>query len=270
MSEQKNLVKDVFNRCASTYGEEGCPFFNYFGERLVELSHLTSGKTVLDVATGKGAILFPASKKVGPTGKVIGIDISPNMIEETRKKVDPQNLSRVELYQMDAEKLKFPDNTFDHIFCGFALFFFPSLKAALEEFKRVLKSGGRLSATTWGEKSELSRWVNDEAKKMGALQKLQSTPLHDPHSLHQALKTEFDDVAIIEESKIFYHKTPEAWWESLWAHGTRANLEQLSPENLFDLKQRALIKAKKMTTSKGLAEKLTVFYGLVKHVASCR
>ena len=49
---------------------------------------------------------------------------------------------------MDAEKLEFPDNSFDFVFCGFALFFFPSILKAVSEFKRVLKPGGRLVVST--------------------------------------------------------------------------------------------------------------------------
>ena len=64
--EHKKRVTDIFDRAALEYGEKGCAFFDYFGERLVQLAHPAAGDHILDVATGKGAVLIPAAKAVGP------------------------------------------------------------------------------------------------------------------------------------------------------------------------------------------------------------
>lgn len=104
---------------------------------------------VLDIPTGKGAILFPAAEKTGPTGKVVGIDISQQMLAETSTPVQKRDIDWIDLVHMDAEHLDFPENRFDVVFCGFALFFFPSMSKALSEFKRVLKPGGFLAVSTW-------------------------------------------------------------------------------------------------------------------------
>jgi len=57
--------------------------FRYFGARLVEAAGVEPGDRVLDVATGRGAVLFPAAERVGPTGEVTGIDLSPEMVRLT-------------------------------------------------------------------------------------------------------------------------------------------------------------------------------------------
>ncbi|MBI4192001.1 MAG: methyltransferase domain-containing protein [Betaproteobacteria bacterium] len=57
------------------------------GERLVELAQLAPGTSVLDVAAGRGAVLFPAAKRVGARGHVIGIDLSSDMVRETAAEI---------------------------------------------------------------------------------------------------------------------------------------------------------------------------------------
>lgn len=94
----------------------------------------------MDVATGKGAVLFPLAERVGPSGKVVGVDISKQMLAETSIAVQKRDIDWIDLVYMDAEQLDFPDNSFDAIFCGFALFFFPSMSQALSEFAEQLVS----------------------------------------------------------------------------------------------------------------------------------
>jgi SAM-dependent methyltransferase len=59
---------------------------------------------------------------------------------------------------MDAEKLDFPDTTFDAVLCGYAIFFFPNVLQALAEFRRVLKPGGLLAVSTQGTADERWQW----------------------------------------------------------------------------------------------------------------
>ncbi|MFI5344575.1 MAG: class I SAM-dependent methyltransferase [Chlamydiales bacterium] len=155
-NSSKTWILNVFNRAAPCYGEKGCQFFDVFGRELVTLAQVNPGEEILDVATGKGAILFPASQAIGKTGTAIGIDLSLAMITEAQKR---NALSSVQLLVMDAEKLVFPSHSFDVIFCGFALFFFPNLSAVLDEFKRVLKPNGKVAVSVWGRPSSLTHWV---------------------------------------------------------------------------------------------------------------
>ena len=60
---------------------------------------------MLDVAAGRGALLFPAAARVGPTGHVTGIDFAPNMVRETAKEIENRNPRNAEIGQMDAEQM---------------------------------------------------------------------------------------------------------------------------------------------------------------------
>lgn len=241
MKDHKEWVKDVFDRASVGYGEKGCSFFDYFGKRLVELTKLAPGDQVLDVATGKGAVLFPAAQAVGPQGKAVGIDISGQMIEDACKRAP---FPWIELKQMDAEHLLLPDQSFDVVFCAFALFFFPNAGQALSEFKRVLKPGGRLVLSTFSKRAVLDRWLVEKVSELGVTSGVNTISIDSEEPFRQLLaQTDFTPIEIYPESKVFYHENAEDWWNSLWTHGLRSRLEQLSPQDLNKLKKEALVKA---------------------------
>jgi ubiquinone/menaquinone biosynthesis C-methylase UbiE len=265
MNNHKAWVSQVFDSSASQYGKKNCSFFNYFGKRLVEQVPILANQSALDIATGKGAILFPLAEVIGSLGKVVGIDISQQMLKETSLDAQKQLMDWIDLVHMDAEQLDFPDHSFDFVFCGFALFFFPSIAKALSEFKRVLKPGGTLAVSIWGKDSELDALVNKEISTLSNVNSLAVSPLWSSHSLQGVLeKAHFKNIQIIEENKEFSHDTPNEWWDSLWTHGTRAKLEQLSSQQLVDLHEKIITKAKHVDKGNGLAEELQVFYGIAQ------
>jgi ubiquinone/menaquinone biosynthesis C-methylase UbiE len=139
MSNHKEWACKMFDKASPCYGKKSGSFFEYFGKRLVEQVKIDPRSTILVVATGRGAVLFPLAQEVGMSGRVVGIDVSQEMLHETAKEALERNIHNLELLCMDTERLDFFDHSFDFLFCGFALFCFPSLSKALSEFKRVLK-----------------------------------------------------------------------------------------------------------------------------------
>lgn len=263
MNDHKKWVSEIFDRTASEYGKKSSSFFSYFGKRLVEQVNVLPGQHVLDIATGRGAVLFHLADAVGPLGKVVGIDISQQMIAETSIEVLERDIHWVKLLCMDAEHLDFPDSSFDSVFCGFGLFFLPSVPTALSEFKRVLKPQGKLVISTWGEDSTLDLLINDEIKKLSVTNSLVATPLWSDREITKILnEASFKDIQIFEETKAFSHGTAEEWWNSLWSHATRAKLEQISSDNVANLREQVLKKASGLDKGQGIAEDLNVFYGI--------
>jgi len=82
--DKKDTLRGVFTRSASSY--ERIRYFPIFGEWLVETAQIPEGAKVLDVACGRGAVLFPAAERVGYSGRVIGIDLAEGMARERRRK----------------------------------------------------------------------------------------------------------------------------------------------------------------------------------------
>lgn len=258
MQEHKKHVKEVFDRASLEYGEKGCSFFNDFGKRLVELASPLPGESILDVATGKGAVLLPAAERVGPQGSAIGIDLSPKMLEASKTKIP---FPWVQWEEMDAESLSFPNHTFDKVFCAFGLFFFPHIQQALSEFKRVLQSTGLLAVSTFGKKSTLDEWLSSQIEGLGLFAKLSTLKLDTAPLLKEHLmRAGFSQMEIYEEENTCFYENGATWWDSLWTRAIRFRLEQLSPHQLEAIKQKALAYAGKGQVS----EERPVIYAIAK------
>jgi ubiquinone/menaquinone biosynthesis C-methylase UbiE len=231
----------IFSRVAENYDRVGPRYFSYFGRRLVELAELRPGAKVLDLATGRGAVLFPALEKIGPEGQVTGIDLAQGMVERTSQDLSERGIGNARVLLMDAEQLELADNSFDFALCGFGLFFFPQVQKALSEVYRVLKPGGWLGATTWGAPDERWNWIAE----VGLRPKPQPGAKHAAHDdnpiwLENALKqTPFVDYRAIEERADFVFANEDEWWASQWTHGARSCLERLQPEALEEAREAA-------------------------------
>ena len=259
--QHKEWVADVFNRAAPEYGEKGCDYFDHFGKKLVAYTSPCKGDRILDVATGTGAVLLPAARAVGPQGSVIGVDLSLGMLQEAKKR---SLFPWIQLQQMDAEHLEFPDNSFDVVFCAHALFFFPNILRALTEFKRVLKPHGRLSISIFGKRTPLNAWIVERSKELGATRQIRVTAIEDAEMLKDFLqKAGFSQIDIHEEKTMISYETSEEWWESLWTCGYRSNLEQLLPQDLELLKKEALVRAGR----EGIAQDLGAFFSVAEKSA---
>jgi len=102
-------------------------------------------QTILDVATGTGDLAIEAVRQLNPK-KVIGIDISHEMLEVGRGKLAKKNLSpTIELISGDSENIGFPDNSFDAVTVAFGVRNFENLNKGLVEMHRVLRSGGKVA-----------------------------------------------------------------------------------------------------------------------------
>lgn len=102
------------------------------------------GETVVDIGAGSGLDSFLAGRAVGPTGKVIAVDMTPAMIERGRENATITGVTHVEYREGLAEALPVPDATADVIISNGVINLAPDKDAVLREAYRVLKPGGRL------------------------------------------------------------------------------------------------------------------------------
>jgi SAM-dependent methyltransferase len=118
---------------------------------VVALTGLRSGDHVLDVACGTGALTRFVTNSIGLHGRVVGLDLSPDMLAAARAVPRDIPISvPVEWHEGDVQALPFEDESFARVFCTFGLMFFPDRVAALKEMRRVLKPGGRMALAVWG------------------------------------------------------------------------------------------------------------------------
>jgi ubiquinone/menaquinone biosynthesis C-methylase UbiE len=90
--DAKRRLAALYSSVASRYAELGPPLFAHAGQRLVEIAGVSPGHRVLDVATGRGAVLFPSADKVGRDGQATGIDLAEGMVQRTAAAISGRGL----------------------------------------------------------------------------------------------------------------------------------------------------------------------------------
>ena len=145
---KKQQVEEMFDSIAGKYD-----FLNRFfsagidmgwRKKTIGLLKKDNPKTILDIATGTADMAILACQLLNPE-KVTGIDLSAEMLELGRKKVEKESFSsKIELLKGDAEAINFPENSFDAVTVAFGVRNFENLEKGLREIYRVLKPGGKL------------------------------------------------------------------------------------------------------------------------------
>ena len=151
------------------------PFYEYVTryerdakKKGINIADIKPGFTVLDVAVGTGQTLHELLKMVGQYGVVCGIDLSTKMLKTTRNRIqDAAIVTQGHLTLGDARRLPYREDMFDVVFNSYMLDLIdtPEILFILDEFKRVLKPGGRLvvvslsKGPTWYSNMKLYEWV---------------------------------------------------------------------------------------------------------------
>jgi len=266
----KKNITDLFNKVSTVYDSNGPKFFTYFGGRMVEFAEIKEGENVLDVASGKGASFFASIDKIGNEGKVTGIDIAEGMVNEINLEIQRRGMKNAEAIVMDAERLTFSNETFNHILCGFGVFFFPDYKVAFYEFMRVLKKGGKISFTTFLHKSdEKFKWLDELIgeyipvfeDEIGDYQETDSPEFDTEEGLfHILTQAGFKNIQTRVEEKVFVYKDENEWWEKLWSHGFVKVLEMIPKDKMEDFKSDVFKKLSDNIEAEGIPATMYVLY----------
>lgn len=145
---KKEQVAEMFDHIADRYD-----FMNRFlsartdigwRKKAIRILKQDKPQLILDIATGTGDMALMAYKILKPA-KIVGIDISAQMLEVGRKKIEKEGLGdKIELQGGDSETINFAENTFDAVMAAFGVRNFENLEKGLTEMLRVLKPGGQL------------------------------------------------------------------------------------------------------------------------------
>src|SRR4051794_40631757 len=131
VQEAKLRATAAYNAAAELFDDPRLSFWDRFGRRTVERLDLAPGSSVLDLCCGAGASALPAAERVGPFGKVLGIDLAENLIQRARVKASIRRLGNLELRVGDFDRLDLPPVSFDAVLCVFGIFFMPDMAGAL-------------------------------------------------------------------------------------------------------------------------------------------
>lgn len=122
-----------------------------FGEGVVEAVAARLGERVLDIGCGNGALVLALGPQVGPTGSVVGVDVSGPMLELAQQRADAAGLGHASFVKADAQTHPFEPGAFDAAVSRFGVMFFDDPAAAFANIRGALRPGGRMVFSCWQE-----------------------------------------------------------------------------------------------------------------------
>jgi arsenite methyltransferase len=132
------------------------------------IAALTTGEVVIDLGAGAGFDAFLAARAVGSTGKVIGVDMTPEMVGRAREIARKSDFANVDFRLGEIEHLPVADNTADVIISNCVVNLSPDKQAVYDEAFRVLKPGGRLAVSDVVATAELPQEWRDDMRLLSA------------------------------------------------------------------------------------------------------
>lgn len=254
----KLQVRQVFDSVASVYDCPATRFFPFCADRLVNFVRPAPGTKVLDVATGTGAVAVPFAQAVGTSGRVTAIDLSNGMLERAEANVRKMALTNVDFHQMDAERLDFRGGYFHTLVCSYGLFFLPDMMAALREWVRVLRPGGRLAFTCF-ETTAFQPMLDDFMERVQAAgvqlpdEPVGSRRIRSVEHCRELLELAGLADIEIECVQLGYHLHDENdWWEVISNTAMRGMLEQVPVARRAALRSEHLEFVASMKTENGI------------------
>lgn len=260
LSEHKQKVARVYNLAAAGYDKPALRFFPLTARRLVDLARLREGEHILDAGTGTGLAAFAAAESVGRLGKVIGVDIGEEILNQALQKLDLTVPSPIEFLLGDMEHLQFPGGSFDAVLSASSLFFLPDMASGLKEWKRVLKRGGRIAVSGYSGSAfrPLSDLFEARIRSYGVPLAAPTRPfswqrLTEPEQyLSLFRQAGLENIEVFCEQLGYQLKDASEWWEVVWNSGFRGPVSQLTPEQLDQFKREHLADVEKLATPKGI------------------
>src|SRR2546430_10470452 len=237
--------------------------------RLVKLAQLKDSCSVLDLATGTGIVAVIGAQAVGIQGKVIGVDISPGMLDQARKKIRAEGLQNVEMIEADVEKLDFEAESFDVILCSSALMWLTDISATLRNCRTWLKNGGLLAFSCYSESSFVTPLLVRACARFRISLPNCNEPLGTPERCRQLVQAAgFDKIDIRTEEFGSYLRRNDVEWHwngnSNWIDPTGNPLAELSSEQLREIKAAYESEIDALTTDQGFWHEISIFYVLVR------
>jgi len=162
----------------------------------VALASLKEGETVVDLGSGAGLDCFIAAKKVGEKGRIIGVDMTPQMVDKARENARKGNYKNAEFRLGEIENLPVADNTADVVISNCVINLAPNKKRVFEEAFRVLKPRGRLMVSDVVLLEELPAAIKKRAHPASCIQDAVMKEKY----LETIRQAGFQDVRIVNET----------------------------------------------------------------------
>ena len=155
-------VRTLYDRVAPFYDIAAAPYAPFGGRRLahraIDELHLAPGETVVDLGTGTGWNLPHLSNAVGPTGHVIGVDVSPGMLDRARRRINRHHIDNVELVEHDIATYE-PPTPPNGVVATFAIEMLPNCDDVIRRYITSLAPKGRIVTTGLRHPERWPEWL---------------------------------------------------------------------------------------------------------------
>jgi ubiquinone/menaquinone biosynthesis C-methylase UbiE len=259
-------------RAAATYHAaadryDALPFWARYGRRTVERLGLPAGAAVLDVCCGSGASALPAAEIVGPTGRVLALDLAEGLLALGRAKAARLGLGNIRFERGDLAEVDDRLADFDAVVCVFGIFFLPDMAGAVARLWQRVRPGGVLAITTWGPRvfePVNSAFWDSLRKEAPALYKgfRPWDRIAEPEGLGALFgEAGVPGAEVVAEAGTEPLETPEGWWTVVLGSGYRGTVEQLTDEQRHRVHQATV---RRLEAGGTRAIETNVLYGVAR------
>lgn len=258
LNEFKQQMVDYFNGRSSSYDEGD--FHPQHAHQFVEYANIRPGQSILDVATGTGMVAIEAAQIVGSEGYIMGVDISPEMLNQARKKAEAANLSNIEFVVTDGEKLDLSQR-FDRILCCSALAYLRNIPATLRQWYSLLKPDGRIGFSGFSDTSFIAGTVLIKVARKYGIELIFNQPTGTVEKCSQLLKQAgCRQIEVKTEQFGSYLTLNQAKGMGSLNNPLCRPLQQLSSKKLAQLKAEYDAELEALVTDKGIWNETTAFF----------
>jgi len=258
LNDENDVRRDILrNAIAEGVDHEALRFSVFCADRLVARLHLAAGDKILDTVTGTGALALAASQAVGKSGRVTAIDTAEKLLVRLDDKIRKFGIANIDVHAMDAMRLDFRRDYFQHTACSLGLFWLANPRAAVREWVRVTCPGGSVNLAVFAPQAFqpqlalLLRRVAQDSVSVDAPVSWGQTSEHE--SLLALLQdTGLVDITVHKEQLGYHLRDPEEWWDLIWNSALRLLVDQVPAEKRDRLRTEHLAEVASLVTADGL------------------
>ncbi|HEY9200164.1 MAG TPA: methyltransferase domain-containing protein [Gammaproteobacteria bacterium] len=149
--KRRQYVQKTFDTVADVYDHPALSWFDQTAKIIIQAADIQQNQRVLDIACGTGKVTTELARHQHQP-RVTAVDLSSGMLSQAKRKAEQHQLDNIDFQQMAFEDMAFGE-TFDIAVCSFGIFFVNEMEAALAQFARQVKPGGRIILSTFAEGS---------------------------------------------------------------------------------------------------------------------